>query len=89
MYNVTLLAVESILKNVVSSAAEADMGDLFMNMKEAEVIRTTLEEMGFHQYEPMPIATNNPTSVEIANNTIKQRRSKAMDMRFYWCKDWV
>ena len=46
MKNGTLLAVASILKHVVSSAVEADMGALFVNMRYVEVIRTTLEDMG-------------------------------------------
>ena len=46
MHNGTLLAVASIIKHVVSSATEAEMGYLFINIKETKVIRTTLEEMG-------------------------------------------
>jgi hypothetical protein len=30
---------------------------------------------------------DNTTTVGIINDTIRQRRSKAMDMRFYWIKD--
>ena len=37
----------------------------------------------------MPIQTNNITSCGIANDTVTQRRSKAMDMRFYWVRDRV
>ena len=29
---------------------------------------------------------NNSTACGIANDTVKQRRSKAMDMRFYWIR---
>ena len=63
--NGTLLGFVSIIKHVVSSAAEVEMGALFISMKEAEVMITTLEEIG------------------------SQRRSKAMDRRFYWCQDRV
>ena len=89
MHNGTLLAIASILKHMVSSVAEVGMGALFINMRYVEVIRTTLEDMGWTQREPKPIATNNFTVVGIANDTIKQRRSKAMDIRFYWCQDRV
>ena len=81
MHNGTLLAIALIIKHVVSSAAEVEMGALFINMKEAEVIRTTIEEMGWPQKGPTPIATNNSAAVWIANDTIKQRRSKAIYMR--------
>ena len=89
MYNVTLLFVASILKHVVSSAAEVEMGALFINMKEAEVIRTALEEMVRLQHEPTAIATDNSTEAGIANDTINKRLSKAMYIRFYCCQDQV
>ena len=73
MHNVTLLGFLSILKHVISSAAEGGMGALFINMKKEEVIRTTLEEMVWPQREPTPIATNNSTAVGIAYDKIKQR----------------
>jgi hypothetical protein len=45
--------------------------------------------MGWPPLEPTPVATDNTTAVGIANDTIQQRRSKAMDMRFYWVRDRV
>ena len=42
MHNVKLLSVASILKHVVYSVAEAEMGDLFINMKEVDTIMITL-----------------------------------------------
>ena len=52
-------------------------------MKEAVPIRAALEEMG-HPQPPTAIVVDNSTASGIANKTVKQRRSKAMDMRFYW-----
>jgi hypothetical protein len=78
----------TILKVVVSSAAEAEFGALFYNGKEATWLRTTLADMG-HPQPPTPIHTDNSCAAGIANNTVKQRRSKAIDMRFYWIKDRV
>ena len=73
MENGTLLAVAKILKHVVSSVEEADMGALFINTKEAEVIRTILEDMGWPQRKLMTTETNNATEVGILNDTINQR----------------
>ena len=70
----------------MSSAAEADIGATFLNAKDALPIRTTLEELG-HPQPPNPMQVNNTTAVGFANNTIKQKRSKAIDMRFYWIRD--
>jgi hypothetical protein len=53
------------------------------------VLHTTLTEMGCPRLEPTPVATDNTTAVGIANDTIQQRRSKAIDIRFYWVRDRV
>jgi hypothetical protein len=76
----------SIMCEIVSSAAEAELGGLFHNGKDGCPIRTCLEELG-HPQPPKPIKTDNTTANGIANDTIKQKRSKAMDMRFYWIRD--
>ena len=75
-----------ITKNVMSSAAEADIGATFLNAKDALPIRTTLQELG-HRQPPTPMKVDNTTAVGFANNTIKQKRSKAIDTRFYWIRD--
>ena len=40
-----------------------------------------------HPQPPTAMKTDNQTATGILNGTIKQRRSKAIDMRFYWLKD--
>ena len=40
-----------------------------------------------HPQPATPIQVDNSTAVGIANKTIRQRQSKAMDMRFYWTTD--
>ena len=70
----------------MASAAEAELGALFLNCQEAVPIRITLEEMG-HTQRPTPVQVDNSTVLGIATGTIKQRKSKAMDMRFYWIRD--
>ncbi|KAG7357593.1 hypothetical protein IV203_002281 [Nitzschia inconspicua] len=75
-----------ILKEVVSSATEAELAGTFHNGKEACPIRACLEELG-HPQGPTPIVTDNSTAAGIANDTVKQKRLKAMDMRFYWIRD--
>ena len=40
-----------------------------------------------HPQPPTPIKTDNTTARGIITGTIKQKRSKAIDMRFYWLKD--
>ena len=76
----------SIMPMIVSSAAEAETGGAYYNGKDAVTLRTALEEMG-HPQAATPMECDNTTTVGIINDTIRQRRSKAMDMRFYWIKD--
>ena len=86
--NGPILNPTGVIKVVLSSAAEAETAGVFTNMKEAVALQTALEEMG-HPQPPTPIQVDNSTACGIANNTIKQRRSKAIDMRFYWVQDRV
>jgi hypothetical protein len=75
-----------ILKHVMSSAAEAELGALFYIAQDACSLRVTLDELG-HPQPPTAIQTDNECAKGIANDTVKQRRSRAMDMRFYWIRD--
>jgi hypothetical protein len=75
------------LRNVMASAAEAKVGGLFVNGQDAIPIRRTMLEELNHPQLPTPIKTDNSTASGIANNTLKQRKSRAMDMRFYWIRN--
>jgi hypothetical protein len=86
--NGAILIVSKFLKYVMSSAAEAEIGAVFINAKEGAVLRPTLEELG-HKQPPTPMETDNTTATGYSNGTIKKKRTKAMDMRFYWIKDRV
>jgi hypothetical protein len=76
----------TILKLVAASAAEAELGALFLNAKEAKVFRLVLAELG-HPQPPTPIHIDNTTTVGIVNNTIKRQRSRSMEMRYFWLLD--
>ena len=86
--NGAVLNLAAIMKMVLSSAAEAEFGALFHNTKEATPLRTTLEELG-HPQPPTPVLVDNSTAVGLANDTVTQRRSRAIDMRFNWVRDRV
>ena len=81
--NGNILTTCSILKLVAASAAEAELGALFLNAQEAKVIRLILKELG-HPQPPTPIHVDNTTAVGIVNNSIKRQRSRAMEMRYFW-----
>ena len=58
-----------ILKEVVSSAAEAKLAALFHNGKEAYAIHNILAELG-HPQAITRIVTNNGTASSVANDTV-------------------
>ena len=76
----------SLIGPVVASAAEAEVGAAFMCGQEGCPIRQTLIELG-HPQPATPIQTDNECAQGILSDTVKQRRSKAIDMRFYWLQD--
>jgi hypothetical protein len=82
------LIISKVLKSVMFLAAEAEIGAVFTNAKEGAVLRTVLEELE-HSQPPAPMETDNTTATGYRNGTIKQKRTKAMDMHFYWKNDRV
>jgi hypothetical protein len=84
--NGSVHTVAKIIKAMMSSAAIAELGGLFIIAKTAVPIRTTLEELG-HKQPPTPIQTDNSTAYGVSNNEIQPKATKAMDMQFYWLKD--
>ena len=80
--------LSAILNNVMASATEAEVGALFHNAQDACMLRNALEFLG-HPQPATPIQTDNSCAEGIANDTVKQKRSKAIDMRFYWIRDRV
>ncbi len=83
--NGAILTKSTIIKAVMSSVAEAELGALFLNAKEAVFIRQILTEMG-HPQPRTPIQTDNTTAEAVVNNRIQPKRLKSMDMIIHWLK---
>jgi hypothetical protein len=77
----------TIIKAVMSSAAKAELGALYLNTKEAVYLQQILDEMGHDPQPKTPIQTDNMTAEGVINNKIQPKRTKAMDMRFHWLCD--
>ncbi len=60
----------TILRFLVASAAEAELGALFLNCKEGIIFRLTLKELGHPQLHTT-VHCDNAATVGIVNNTIK------------------
>jgi hypothetical protein len=83
--NGAVLNILQIIKSVMSLAAEAKLGTLFINAKTAISMRTTLEELG-HPQTQTPMQTDNSTAHALLTNKILPKVLKAMDMRFHWLR---
>jgi hypothetical protein len=77
-----------IMQNVLASAMESEMGGLFNNCQKAIPLRISLDEMK-HPQPLTPVTTNNSAACSIVNDTNKQKRSRAINMHFYWLHDRV
>ncbi len=77
--------VSKILKAVMSSAAEAELGALYINAYKAVPMRQLLEEMG-HKQPKTPNKTDNSTAFGVVKYNIQPRRTKTMDMCFHWLR---
>ena len=88
LFNGPILVLAKVIKNAMASAAEAEVGAPHMSAQEAAGVKNTLEEMG-HPQPATSIETDNSATQRVINGTIEQKRSKAIDMRFYWVKDRV
>ncbi len=65
--NGAILTISQIIKAVMSSAAEAKIGALYINCKEAIPARHTLEFLG-HKQPPTPMQTDNTMALGVVNN---------------------
>jgi hypothetical protein len=81
--NGVVLNISPIIRAVMSLAAEAKLGALFINAKTAVSMQRTLKEMG-HPQTCTPIQTNNSTAHALLTNKIMPKALKAMDTIFHW-----
>ena len=84
--NSPITYIPRIISNVMGLAAEAEIGAAYINGQDYVPMRTLLLELG-HPQPATPIQVDRSTANGFANNTIKQKLSKAIDMRFYWIRD--
>jgi len=75
--NGSVLNISGILKHVASSASEAEIGGLFINVKAEISIRQTLVEMG-HIQPSAPMQTDNSTAHQLISNKIRPKARKSI-----------
>jgi hypothetical protein len=83
--NGAVLTITQIIKAVMSSAAETEIGAFYINCWEAVPACHTLEFLG-HPQPPTLIQTNNTMALGIVTNNV-MKKLKAMDMKYHWLWD--
>ncbi len=80
--NGAILTILQIIKAIMSSVAEAEIGALYINCKEAILTQHTLEYLG-HKQPPTPMQTDNTTALGVVDNNV-MKKLKSMDMKYHW-----
>ena len=80
-----IYVMSQAMRQVLASPAKAEVGATFYGSQDAVLLRKCLIDLE-HSQDATLIITDNVCADRILNNTIKQNRSKAMDMRFYWVR---
>ena len=87
-WNGPVITIAQIIKFVMASASEAELGAMFITAEAMVSIHNTLEEMVWKQ-PCSPIQKYNSAAAGVVNNTIVPSKLKAMDHCLYWirCRD--
>ena len=84
--NGAFLTVSQIIKNVMMSAADAEIGALYINTRHAIPTRNTLHEMG-HPRPPTPMQTDNTTALGFVTNNLQPKATKSTDMQHWFMRN--
>jgi hypothetical protein len=82
--NRAILTISQIIKAVMSFAAGAEIGALYINCKEAIPAGHALEFIG-HKQPPTPMQTDNTTALGVVNNNV-MKKLKSMDIKYHWLR---
>ena len=80
-----VLNLAQIMKTVMSPAAEAEIGAMYVNARKALPSRKIINEMG-HRQPQTPMQTDNLADHSIVTNNVHPKCTKLMDMRFCWLR---
>ena len=78
--------IAQIIRNVMTSAAYAEIGALFVNSRFAIPVRQLLEEMG-HPQPPTSIQTDNTTFLGFVTKNLQPKATKSMEMNYWFMRD--
>lgn len=86
--NGAIHVMSSVIPTVMSSIGETEYASCFLTGQHGAGFRNVLEDLGYPQ-PPTYILTDNKCAEGIANNTIKPKRTKSLEMQYHWLRDRV
>ena len=84
--NGAVLNISQIIKNVLTSAADAEIGAFFINSRQVIPARNTVGEMG-HKQPPTPMQTDNTTALGFVTKNLQPKATKSTDMKHWFMRD--
>ena len=84
--NGAILNIAKIIRNVMTSAADSEIGALFVNTRQAIPARRLLEEMG-HKQPATPTQTDNTTALGFVTKNLNPKATKSTDMNYWYMRD--
>ena len=84
--NGAVLNIVQIIKRVVTSAVETEIGALFINTRNAIPARYLLEEIG-HSQPATPVQTDNSTALGFVTKNINRKQTKSAAMNYWYMRD--
>ena len=87
-WNTPVLTLDQIIKFVMSSSSEVELGAIFITSQQMVLMRNTLKEVRWPQPKS-PIQTENSGAAGVVNNTIVPGKLKTMDhhLHWFWCRE--
>jgi len=85
-------AVATVCKKVPTvcqASSESEYATAYVNAQTGETLRQTAFDIGYPQLDPTEIIFDNSVAGQIANNTCRLKRAKAIAMRYHWLRDRV
>ena len=75
-----VLNIAQIIKNVMTSEADVEIGALHINSQQTIPARITVEKIG-HKQPPTPIQIDSTTSLGLVTKNLPPKATKSTDMK--------
>ena len=83
-YNAPVHSIAQIIRNVMTSAFDAEIGALFVNSRQAISARQWLEKVG-HLQPPTRIQSDNTTGLRFVTKNLQPKPTKSTEMNYWLC----